>query len=136
MAAGGGCWLGVCGLVLLSGALALGRPGLVGAPVEATLDAEAQRALQFAMERYNRGSNDAFRSRVAQVVSVHKQLVAGIKYIFNVKVGRTSCRNSDVVAGDCEFLVEPGQAKTTTCTFEVVVVPWQNTIRLVKNECQ
>ncbi|KAL8194273.1 UNVERIFIED_CONTAM: hypothetical protein K2H54_011652 [Gekko kuhli] len=134
MAAAG--WLGVCGLVLLSGALALGRPGLVGAPMEATLDADAQRALDFAVERYNRGSNDAFRSRVAQVVRVRKQLVSGMKYIFDVKVERTSCRKSEAVAGDCEFLVEPGQAKAATCTFEVVVVPWRNVINLVKNECQ
>ncbi|XP_060110496.1 cystatin-2-like [Heteronotia binoei] len=100
-------WLGAFGLLLLSGAWAA---GLVGAPREAPLDAEAQQALQFAMERYNRGSNDAYRSRVAEVVSVHKQLVAGIKYIFKVKVGRTSCRNSETVVEDCAFL-ELDQAK-------------------------
>ncbi|XP_048372092.1 cystatin-like [Sphaerodactylus townsendi] len=138
-----GVWLGLAGLLLLSGgalgASALGRPGqrMVGAPVEASLEEpEVKQALQFAVQRYNRGTNDAFHSRVAEVLSAHKQIVAGVKYIFNVKVGRTRCRNSEAVVEDCEFMVEPDQAKQATCTFEVYVVPWINKVDLVKNDCQ
>ncbi|XP_077165947.1 cystatin-like [Paroedura picta] len=136
MARGG--WLGVGGLLLLGCAWALGRAMLVGAPIEANLDtdSEAQRALRFAVDRYNRGSNDAYSSRVAEVVRVQKQVVAGIKYIFEVKVGRTICRNSEAVSESCAFLVGSDQAKTRACTFEVVIVPWKNDIKLVKDECQ
>lgn len=74
-----GAWLGVCGVLLLCGAWAQeqARPRLVGAPLEARMDADAEQALQFAVEQYNRASNDAFRSRVAEVVSLHKQVSAG-----------------------------------------------------------
>nr|XP_056718487.1 cystatin-like [Euleptes europaea] len=142
MGMGMGLWrVGAGGLLLLllpllSVALAAGGRRLVGAPVEASLEeAEVQRALRFAVDRYNRGSNDAFRSRVAEVVSVHKQIVAGVKYIFNVKVGRTSCRNSEAVVENCEFL-EPSQVCQAVCTFEVYSIPWLNSIQLVKNDCQ
>ncbi|XP_054841992.1 cystatin-like [Eublepharis macularius] len=139
-----GVWLGaVWGLLLLSGALAQERkpPRMVGAPMEASMDEEqAQRALRFAVERYNRGTNDAFSSRVAEVISVRKQIVAGIKYIFTVKVGRTACRKSEIASSGnsetCAFMTEPGQAKESVCNFTVFIVPWANQIELSKNVCQ
>uniref|UniRef100_A0A8D0GZY2 Cystatin C n=1 Tax=Sphenodon punctatus TaxID=8508 RepID=A0A8D0GZY2_SPHPU len=84
-----------------------------------------QRALQFAMSEYNKASNDKFASRVAEVIQAKKQIVSGIRYILDVKVGRTTCTKS-----------APDMANHLTCNFVVYTIPWQNKISLVNNKCQ
>lgn len=50
-------------------------PRLLGGPVEADANEEGvQRALDFAVSEYNKGNNDAYHSRVIQVVRAQKQV--------------------------------------------------------------
>uniref|UniRef100_A0A670K893 Cystatin C n=1 Tax=Podarcis muralis TaxID=64176 RepID=A0A670K893_PODMU len=71
----------------------------------------ARRALQFAMNEYNRASNDKYASRVAEVVRVRKQIVSGVLYFFDVKVGRTTCPKSVADVENCAFHEAPELAK-------------------------
>uniref|UniRef100_A0A7N5KP83 Cystatin domain-containing protein n=1 Tax=Ailuropoda melanoleuca TaxID=9646 RepID=A0A7N5KP83_AILME len=115
-------WLLVCSIILLS---CRGKQGLqvrmVGAPVSASIDEDdVRRALRFAMNEYNRASNDKYVGRVSEVVEAQKQIVAGVKYYLEVKVGRTTCAKSvtDVTAVEnCAFHEAPALAKTVTCHF-------------------
>ncbi|XP_019371700.1 PREDICTED: cystatin-like [Gavialis gangeticus] len=99
-------------------------------------DEGVQRALQFAMSEYNKASNDKYSSRVARVVRAQKQIVAGVKYILEVELGRTTCTKSATDLQSCAFHKEPEMAKRVTCNFEVLSVPWLNQITLLKNNCQ
>uniref|UniRef100_A0A8C4YA94 Egg-white cystatin n=1 Tax=Gopherus evgoodei TaxID=1825980 RepID=A0A8C4YA94_9SAUR len=74
-------------------------------------DEGVQRALRFAMSEYNKASNDKYRSRVAEVLQARKQIVSGVKYYLNVKVGRTTCTKSSTEVQDCEFHSTPELAK-------------------------
>uniref|UniRef100_A0A8B9PTC6 Egg-white cystatin n=1 Tax=Apteryx owenii TaxID=8824 RepID=A0A8B9PTC6_APTOW len=125
--------------VLLAGAV-LGseeRPRLVGAPIDvADNDEGLQRALRFAMAQYNRASNDKYSSRVARIISAKRQIVAGIKYIMEVEIGRTNCAKSVADVQSCAFHDAPEMAKRVTCKFVVYTVPWLNQIRLLTNTCQ
>ena len=48
---------------------------MLGAPEEADANEEGvQRALDFAVSEYNKGSNDAYHSRAIQVVRARKQV--------------------------------------------------------------
>ncbi|XP_033010001.1 cystatin-2-like [Lacerta agilis] len=128
-------WLVVCSALLLSAA-----PGqqqrLVGGLQDASADEDgARRALQFAMTEYNRGSNDKYASRVAEVVRVRKQIVSGVNYFFDVKVGRTTCLKSVAEVENCAFHEAPELAKHVTCQFQVYSVPWTNHISLKRNNC-
>lgn len=50
-------------------------PRMLGAPEEADANEEGvQRALDFAMSEYNKGNNDAYHSRVIQVMRAQKQV--------------------------------------------------------------
>lgn len=50
-------------------------PRMLGGPVEADANEEGvQRALDFAVSEYNKGNNDAYHSRVIQVVRAQKQV--------------------------------------------------------------
>ncbi|CAM4726112.1 hypothetical protein PO909_019590 [Leuciscus waleckii] len=115
--------------------LAVASAGLVGGPVDSDMNDEgAQNALQFAMAQFNRQSNDAFVRQVSEVVKVQTQVVSGLKYIFTVKVGRTSCRKG----GDetmCAIHEDPAIADVTECKIAVWSQPWLKSIKVVENTC-
>ncbi|RXM91410.1 Cystatin [Acipenser ruthenus] len=111
--------------------------GIPGGPIDAVIGEEGvQDALKFAVTEFNKASNDIYVSRVSQVVRVQKQVVAGIKYIMTVKMGRTSCRKGTAENIElCAFHDGPKLAKTSTCTFEVWSRPWIPDTKLVKKTC-
>uniref|UniRef100_A0A8C3S886 Egg-white cystatin n=1 Tax=Chelydra serpentina TaxID=8475 RepID=A0A8C3S886_CHESE len=126
-------------LALAAGpALAKDRPPrLLGGLLDAEENDEGvQRALSFAMSEYNKASNDKYRSRVAELMRARKQIVSGVKYYLNVKIGRTTCTNSATEVQDCAFHDAPELAKRVVCNFVVYTIPWQNVIKLVENKCQ
>uniref|UniRef100_A0AAY5JVL9 Cystatin C (amyloid angiopathy and cerebral hemorrhage) n=1 Tax=Esox lucius TaxID=8010 RepID=A0AAY5JVL9_ESOLU len=61
-------------------------------------------------------------------------VVAGIKYIFTVNMGRTPCKKSGAET-NCSVHEDPGMAATYRCTFEVWSRPWMSDIQLLKNDC-
>ncbi|XP_003220074.1 cystatin [Anolis carolinensis] len=131
-------WIGMWGVLLLGAALATGqKQRMMGAPIEVSADDEGvQQALRFAMNEYNRASNDRYGSRVDEVLSVTKQIVAGVKYNIAAKVGRTTCSKSEANLETCAFHEAPELARHVTCHFEVYSVPWLNKITLKRNNCQ
>uniref|UniRef100_A0A8C4YAB1 Cystatin C n=1 Tax=Gopherus evgoodei TaxID=1825980 RepID=A0A8C4YAB1_9SAUR len=114
----GAPWLLLAALALalaLAAGAALAKdrpPRLLGGLMDAEENDEGvQRALRFAMSEYNKASNDKYRSRVAEVLQARKQIVSGVKYYLNVKVGRTTCTKSSTEVQDCEFHSTPELAK-------------------------
>uniref|UniRef100_H0Z6K2 Egg-white cystatin n=1 Tax=Taeniopygia guttata TaxID=59729 RepID=H0Z6K2_TAEGU len=104
------------------------RPRMVGAPqpIENPENDEGlERALQFAMTAYNRASNDMYSSRVVRVISAQRQIVAGVKYIMEVEIARTTCTKPATDIQHCAFHEEPQMAKHTICNFVVLNVPWK-----------
>ncbi|KAK6489893.1 cystatin-like [Huso huso] len=110
---------------------------MVGGRTDADVGEEGvQDALKFAVAEFNKASNDMYIHRVSKVVKVQKQVVAGIKYIVTVQMGRTSCRKGGAEKIElCAFHDEPELAKTSTCTFEVVSRLWIPETKLVKSTC-
>ncbi|KAL6042437.1 hypothetical protein STEG23_017331, partial [Scotinomys teguina] len=110
---------------------------LLGGLQEADVNEEGvQRALDFAISEYNKGSNDAYHSRAIQVVRARKQIVAGIKYYLEVEVGRTTCTKSQPNLTDCPFHDQPHLMRKALCTFQIYAVPWQGTHSLTKSSCK
>ncbi|XP_009069714.1 PREDICTED: cystatin-like, partial [Acanthisitta chloris] len=97
-----------------------------------------QRALQFAITTYNRASNDMYSSRVVRVISAKRQgsIVAGVKYIMEVEIARTTCTKPAADLQRCALHNEPQMAKHTICNFVVLNVPWLNRIELLSSKCQ
>lgn len=120
-----------------------GSPSLVpdtepapGSPVGLQeTDPGLRRALQFAEERYNRGSNAMHLRRVSRVISATKQLVKGVRYSLTVELSNTQCKKSAMLR-TCDFDPEPHRLKTEVCLFEVWDVPWQSTSTLLKQKCE
>ncbi|KAM9741128.1 cathepsin F [Menidia menidia] len=98
-------------------------------------DPGLKKALFFAEERYNRGSNAMHLRRVSRLVSATKQLVKGIRYTLTVELSNTQCKKSTILR-TCDFYPDPEQLKTEVCLFEVWDIPWQGTSTLLKQKCQ
>uniref|UniRef100_A0A3B4YNJ4 Cathepsin F n=1 Tax=Seriola lalandi dorsalis TaxID=1841481 RepID=A0A3B4YNJ4_SERLL len=116
----------------------LDRPlfGPPGSPIRLhESDPGLKKALEFAEERYNRGSNAMHLRRVSRLISATKQLVKGIRYTITVEVSNTQCKKSTMLR-TCDFYPESQKLKTELCMFEVWDVPWQGTSTLLKQKCQ
>ncbi|XP_070833668.1 cystatin C (amyloid angiopathy and cerebral hemorrhage) [Chaetodon trifascialis] len=120
---------------LLAALFAVGFGALVGGFQDIDVNDEgAQNALNFAVAFHNRGSNDMYLSKVAEVVKVQRQVVSGLKYIITVKMGKTPCRKTDA-SEVCAIHEDPEKARVYQCTFTVWSRLWLNDIRVQKQEC-
>lgn len=98
-------------------------------------DPGLMKALDFAEERYNRGSNAMHLRKVSRLISATKQLVKGIRYTITVELSNTQCKKSAMLR-TCDFYPETQKLKTEVCVFEVWDIPWQGTSTLLKQKCQ
>uniref|UniRef100_A0A8C1SCE6 Cathepsin F n=1 Tax=Cyprinus carpio TaxID=7962 RepID=A0A8C1SCE6_CYPCA len=113
--------------------------GAPGSPVRLSeSDPGVMKAIKFAEERYNMGSNAMHIRRVSKILSASKQLVKGVRYSIMVEIGSTQCKKSLKLSGvdTCDFFPEPHKQKTEVCLFEVWDIPWENKSTLLKQKCQ
>uniref|UniRef100_A0A670Y2P5 Cystatin n=1 Tax=Pseudonaja textilis TaxID=8673 RepID=A0A670Y2P5_PSETE len=109
-----------------------GRQRLLGGRENASPEEPGvQAALQFAMNEYNRGSNDMYASRVSEVVEAQKQIVAGVKYFFTVRIGRTVCRKGASDLENCAFHDTPKLAQVIHFCMTPGFVPLINSLALI-----
>ncbi|XP_024430084.1 cystatin-M [Desmodus rotundus] len=102
-------------------------------------DPQVQKAAQAAVASYNMGSNSLYYFRDTRILKAQSQLVAGIKYYLTVEMGSTACRKSAVTGDRMDLTTCPlaagAQEEKLRCDFEILVVPWENTSRLLKHHC-
>ncbi|XP_035519895.1 cystatin-like [Morone saxatilis] len=92
------------------------------------------RAALFAMVEYNRdNAEDLFAYKIVNITSAKIQVVAGINYILEVKLGRTMCKTSDTT--DTEPCVYHSEPKELRCHFVVTEIPWEDSSVLTQNKC-
>ncbi|XP_075450866.1 cystatin-like [Ascaphus truei] len=110
------------------------RPQLVRGWIDVNDDEEIQKALKFAMTEYNKASNDVYISKVHRIISLKKQVVAGMKYLMKVEIVTTSCKKSKFTMENCPN--KGNTSKIKRCTFEVLSVPWLKITKLTQNICR
>uniref|UniRef100_A0A4W5NEJ1 Cathepsin F n=1 Tax=Hucho hucho TaxID=62062 RepID=A0A4W5NEJ1_9TELE len=112
---------------------------LMGAPGSAVRlsenDPGLKKALKFAEQRYNEGSNAMHVRRVSKILSASKQLVKGIRYSIMVELSNTQCKKAARLR-ICDFCPEEHNLKTEVCVFEVWDIPWESKSSLLKQKCQ
>ncbi|XP_063044743.1 cathepsin F [Engraulis encrasicolus] len=118
------------------GAKLIGAPGAMVRLSES--DPGVLKAVKFAEERYNMGSNGMHVRRVSRVISASKQIVKGIRYSITVEIGNTQCKKTShlSLSETCDFVPELHKLKTEVCLFEVWDIPWENKCTLLKQKCQ
>uniref|UniRef100_A0A5F4W5A7 Cystatin domain-containing protein n=2 Tax=Callithrix jacchus TaxID=9483 RepID=A0A5F4W5A7_CALJA len=99
-------------------------------------DEWVQRALHFAISKYNKATKDAYYRRLLRVLRAREQTVAGTNYFFDVEIGRTTCTKSQPNLDTCPFREQPELQKKQFCSFQIYEVPWEDRMSLVKSRCQ
>ncbi|XP_039100609.1 cystatin-M [Hyaena hyaena] len=130
----------LCLLALPRDACALPGSRLVGERQDLSpSDPQVQKAAQAALASYNMGSNSLYYFRDTRILKAQSQLVSGVKYYLTMEMGSTACRKN-MAAGDgiditaCP-LATGVQEEKLRCDFEILVIPWENTSRLLKHNC-
>ncbi|XP_036991237.2 cystatin-M [Artibeus jamaicensis] len=102
-------------------------------------DPQVQKAAQAAVASYNMGSNSLYYFRDTRILKAQSQLVAGVKYYLTVEMGSTACQKGAVTGDHVDLTTCPlaagAQEEKLRCDFEILVVPWENTSRLLKHHC-
>uniref|UniRef100_A0A8C7FL73 Cathepsin F n=1 Tax=Oncorhynchus kisutch TaxID=8019 RepID=A0A8C7FL73_ONCKI len=126
-------------LAVLASVLADLDDTLMGAPGSSVRlsenDPGLKKALKFAEDRYNMGSNTMHVRRVSKILSASKQLVKGIRYNIMVELSNTQCKKAARLM-TCDFYPEEHNLKTEVCVFEVWDIPWERKSTLLKQKCQ
>uniref|UniRef100_A0A8C8IHN0 Cathepsin F n=1 Tax=Oncorhynchus tshawytscha TaxID=74940 RepID=A0A8C8IHN0_ONCTS len=126
-------------LAVLASVLADLDDTLMGAPGSSVRlsenDPGLKKALKFAEDRYNMGSNTMHVRRVSKILSASKQLVKGIRYSIMVELSNTQCKKAARLM-TCDFYPEEHNLKTEVCVFEVWDIPWERKSTLLKQKCQ
>ncbi|XP_051234708.1 cystatin-like [Dicentrarchus labrax] len=118
-----------------AGCLVAAEYTMPGQPLEVPVNsAKVLRAARFAMVEFNRdNAEDLFAYKIVNITSAKIQVVAGINYILEVKLGRTMCKTSDTIDTEpCLYHSEPKELK---CHFVVTEIPWEDSRVLTQNKC-
>lgn len=96
---------------------------------------EIQTLAKIAVREYNRLSNQDVAYLQLQVTDVRKQLVSGVKYDFNIILGRTICKkDGEETASDCQLRVTALE-KGVKCNFLVLLMPMLNETKVLHQLC-
>nr|QDC23070.1 cystatin isoform 2 S1 [Cupiennius salei]QDC23071.1 cystatin isoform 2 S2 [Cupiennius salei] len=103
-------------------------------PVEDTNSSDFQKITDFAAEKITSELRSNYKMRLMEILSAKKQLVAGMKYRFEMRLGATECKVKDNEDGSlCDFL---HCGAVHTCNATVWTRPWLSDTRLTNFSCE
>ncbi|XP_006005282.1 cystatin-F isoform X2 [Latimeria chalumnae] len=95
-----------------------------------------QRAVMVAVYEFNNRSNDSFLFKLLELEDAKVQVVTGLKYILEARLGRTVCRKREPYdLKNCAFQTETPLQQILNCHFEVWTVVWRNFNKVIVLLC-
>ncbi|XP_020842785.1 cystatin-like isoform X2 [Phascolarctos cinereus] len=92
--------------------------------------------LQFAIQQYNKDSNDEYLYQMTQLIRAQEQLSRGFEYLVNMELSRTMCtKDVGFDPDDCGLQKDPELYKVINCTFFIFAVPWDRQYELRSSNC-
>ncbi|KAL1785377.1 cystatin-F [Sigmodon hispidus] len=102
-----------------------------------TNNPEVLKAARHSVEKFNNCTNDIFLFKESRVSKALVQVVKGLKYMLEVKIGRTTCRKTAHPHLDnCDFQTKPALKQILYCYSEVWVIPWLYRFEVLVLRCQ
>uniref|UniRef100_A0A8C5RT57 Cystatin n=1 Tax=Laticauda laticaudata TaxID=8630 RepID=A0A8C5RT57_LATLA len=129
----------LCSFLMLPSVLLQEVPmtgGLIPVPVT---NEEVKKAAAFAVEQFNKHSDNANYFKELRIVEAQSQVVAGWKCYLIVEMGETVCEKNKgplpfIEIQKCELLRRDQQEKLT-CNFVVWSRPWLQDTQLLSMNC-
>ncbi|XP_053316676.1 cystatin-F [Spea bombifrons] len=102
-----------------------------------TNDPNVKAAARVTVYAYNNMSNDLFLFKVLEIKKAMIQIVKGIKYMLQTKIGRTICTKRQTTNPDkCDFQKENLLKKVLDCYSEVWNITWIHEVTVLVLKCK
>ncbi|EHB18846.1 Cystatin-8 [Heterocephalus glaber] len=98
-------------------------------------DANMRQCLWFAMQEYNKESEDKYIFLVSQIQLAQMQITDHMEYIIEVEIARSNCRKPLSNNENCVIQKNFNLEKRMNCSFLVVALPWNGEFSVLKKEC-
>ncbi|XP_010606533.1 cystatin-8 [Fukomys damarensis] len=99
-------------------------------------DANMRQCLWFAMQEYNKESEDEYIFLVSQIQLAQMQITDHMEYIIEVEIARSNCRKPLNNNENCIIQTNSNLEKRVNCSFLVIALPWNGEFSVLKKECR
>ncbi|KAM9804161.1 cystatin-like [Neosynchiropus ocellatus] len=117
---------------------AAAAPGGPGFPYDVEIDGKILSTARFAVREFNKANNDPLHYTLLEIQSAKAQVVAGINYILEVKLARTSCPKRNTGGESCVLKLgmnENLMFEEFQCHFVVLEALWEDSRSLTEMNC-
>ncbi|XP_055994389.1 cystatin-8 [Sorex fumeus] len=97
--------------------------------------ANVRQCLWFAMQEYNKDSEDEYLFQVTKVVQAQLQVTDHLDYSIDVEIARSNCIKSSTNNESCGIQENFHLEKRAACNFLVSALPWNGEFTVVKKQC-
>ncbi|XP_008058206.1 cystatin-8 [Carlito syrichta] len=104
-------------------------------PVD-TSSPNVKQCLGFAMDEYNKESQDEYIFQVLDIQQAQLQVTHHLEYLIDVDIARSNCKKSYSNNKRCTIQEDSKLQKTATCSFLVGALPWNGKFTMMDKECE
>ncbi|XP_004586039.1 cystatin-8 [Ochotona princeps] len=101
-----------------------------------TTNANVRQSVWFAMQEYNRESEDKHIFLVAKILQAQLQITNRLEYDIDVEIARSNCQKPISEDESCVIAGDPNLEKKLVCNFWVGALPWNGEFTLLKKHCR
>uniref|UniRef100_A0A8C4L480 Cystatin 8 n=1 Tax=Equus asinus asinus TaxID=83772 RepID=A0A8C4L480_EQUAS len=98
-------------------------------------NANVRQCLWFALQEYNKESEDKYVFQVVKIGQVKMQVTDRLVYFIDVEIARSNCRKLSDNNENCIVQENIKLEKVVMCSFVVGALPWNGEFVVMKKEC-
>ncbi|CAK6447369.1 unnamed protein product [Pipistrellus nathusii] len=95
-----------------------------------------KQCLWFAMQEYNKESEDKYIFQVVNIMQVQLQVTDRLEYFIDVEIARSNCKKLSNSNENCVTQENSKLAKKRTCSFIIGALPWNAEFAVMKMQCE
>ncbi|XP_007526010.1 cystatin-8 [Erinaceus europaeus] len=98
-------------------------------------NANVKQCLWFAMQEYNKESEDKYLFHVVKIVQAQLQVTDHLEYFLDVEIARSNCKKLSNNNENCVIQENVKLEKRAVCNFLVSALPWNGEFNVMKKKC-
>ncbi|EAX10144.1 cystatin 8 [Homo sapiens] len=104
-------------------------------PVNAS-NANVKQCLWFAMQEYNKESEDKYVFLVVKTLQAQLQVTNLLEYLIDVEIARSDCRKPLSTNEICAIQENSKLKRKLSCSFLVGALPWNGEFTVMEKKCE
>ncbi|KAM9589326.1 cystatin-8 [Trichechus inunguis] len=103
-------------------------------PIDSS-NANVKQCLWFAMQEYNKQSEDKYVFQVVKILQSQLQVTDRMEYFIDVEIARSTCKKPLNNTENCVIQEKYKLGKKAICNFLVGALPWNGEFTVMKTKC-